>query len=374
MTILLVGGGTGGHIIPLLAVAHELKALDPKLRIVAVIDKATTFGHVLDNSTDIDAVKRISAGKLRRYPNQTFVQTILDFKTIFLNIRDAFRVVVGFFEAMHVLGAEKPAKIFIKGGFVAVPIGLASKVRGIPFITHDSDAEPGLANRVIGRWAQKHLVGMPKELYGYPQSKTIQVGIPVGRDFTPVTGTKRAEYRSQLGIKTDAHVVLVTGGSQGAKALNDVVAAGLEDLLKLPKLQVIHQTGKQQQGLPADTDRYTKLEFIPNMHTYTGAADVVVTRAGSFMAELAAQEKTAVVIPAPHLAGGHQVKNASILADKEAALVIDESKAQNNPGLLVDAIKNLLNDPKKSKLLRANLHALYPSDAAKKIAIEITTR
>lgn len=299
------------------------------------------------------------------------MQTLLDFKTIALNIRDSFRVLVGFFEALQILRKEQPFNIFIKGGFVAVPLGLAAHAQGRSFITHDSDAEPGLANRVISRWADKHLVGMPKELYTYPQEKTIQVGIPVGRDFTPLTAQQVSEYKKQLGLARATKLVLVTGGSQGATALNKLVAKTLKDLLAVPGVHVIHQTGKYQTGLPKDSDRYTKLEFIPNMHIYTGASDVVVTRAGSFLAELAAQIKPAVVVPAPHLAGGHQVKNARIVSDKDAAVVITEAEAERQPGLLVDAISGVLTDKKRATALGVNLQSIYPADAAKKIANEI---
>lgn len=328
---------------------------------------------MLDDSSDIDSVKRISAGKFRRYPNQTLLQTLLDVKTTALNIRDAFRVGIGFFEALKVISTEKPAKIFIKGGFVAVPVGLAAHIKKQAFITHDSDAEPGLANRIIGKWAKKHLVGMPKELYSYPQDKTLQVGIPVGKDFTAVSTKQAADYKKQLGITPEAHLVLVTGGSQGATTLNRIVGLALDELLTLPKLHIIHQTGKHQDGLAEDSERYTKVSFIPIMHLYTGAADVIVTRAGSFMAELAAQTKTAVVVPAPHLAGGHQVKNAQILSNKDAAVVITEDKARRDTSVLTDTIRELLADRKRSNTLAANLHALYPSDAAKKIATEIIT-
>lgn len=276
---------------------------------------------------------------------------------------------MGFFEAITLVGKESPTKIFIKGGFVAVPVGLAAHIKKIPFITHDSDAEPGLANRIIGRWAKAHLVGMPAALYAYPAEKTLQVGIPVGKDFQIVTAAQQAEYKQQLGLSKGAQLVLVTGGSQGATALNHIVASSLNDLLSShSKLHIIHQTGKNQVSLPADNDRYTKVAFIPSMHVYTGAADLIVTRAGSFMAELAAQKKPAIAVPAPHLAGGHQVKNAKGLAKAKAALIIEEAAAEKKPQLLNDAVSRILSDKKYADELAKNLHQQYPSDAANKIA------
>lgn len=339
------------------------------LKIVAVIDKTTSFGGLLDDSPDIDRVVRISAGKLRRYPNQSFLETLFDIKTILLNLRDMVRVGIGLFEALRLIKKEQPARIFVKGGFVAVPVGIAAHLKKIPFITHDSDAEPGLANRLIARWAERHLVGMPVQLYSYPPDKTEQVGIPVGKDFGPISNKKQQELKEQLGIPVTSQLVLVTGGSQGATALNQIISKVLDDVLaRNPKLHIIHQTGNNQSNLQADTNRYTKVAFIPAMHVYTGAADVVVTRAGSFMAELAIQSKPAVVIPAPHLAGGHQVKNANGLSDASAAVVIEEVKAQDKPQLLIESITRLLTDKKYAIELGTNLHKQYPSNAAKKIA------
>jgi UDP-N-acetylglucosamine--N-acetylmuramyl-(pentapeptide) pyrophosphoryl-undecaprenol N-acetylglucosamine transferase len=104
------------------------------------------------------------------------------------------------------------------------------------------------------------------------------------------------------------------------------------------------------------------------MHIYTGAADIVVTRAGSFMAELAAQGRAAIVVPAPHLAGGHQIKNAKILSERKAAKVLDEGKALRKPQLLSDLIKELLKDTGQARALANNLHTVYPGGAAQKIA------
>jgi UDP-N-acetylglucosamine--N-acetylmuramyl-(pentapeptide) pyrophosphoryl-undecaprenol N-acetylglucosamine transferase len=213
-----------------------------------------------------------------------------------------------------------------------------------------------------------HLVGMPVELYPYPKKQTIQVGIPVGKDFRSVSDKQQAVYKEQIGVKKTERLILVTGGSQGATALNAIIAGAIEDLLKLPDVRVIHQTGKHQTGLPENSDRYTKVEFISTMHIYTGAADIVVTRAGSFMAELAAQGRAAIVVPAPHLAGGHQIKNAKILSERKAAKVLDEGKALRKPQLLSDLIKELLKDTGQARALANNLHTVYPGGAAQKIA------
>jgi UDP-N-acetylglucosamine--N-acetylmuramyl-(pentapeptide) pyrophosphoryl-undecaprenol N-acetylglucosamine transferase len=178
MTIVVTGAGSGGHITPVLAVAHELKKQQEDIRIVYIGQKGDSLADVPAADQNIDEVFLIQAGKLRRYHGEGWRQ-LLDLPTMWKNIRDAGRVVVGLFQSFNLLRKIRPEVIFIKGGFVGVPVGLAAAVLRIPYITHDSDALPGLANRIIAPWAKKHAVGLPKEVYSYPPDKTITVGVPL---------------------------------------------------------------------------------------------------------------------------------------------------------------------------------------------------
>src|SRR5690606_12676531 len=119
---------------------------------------------------------------------------------------------------------HRPDALFVKGGFVGVPLGLAAAMLKIPYITHDSDAVPGLANRLIARWAKAHAVAMPKEAYGYPANKTFHVGTPIASVYEPVTADRQARYKKSFGLPKTAKVLLVTGGGLGAKRLNVAVA------------------------------------------------------------------------------------------------------------------------------------------------------
>src|SRR5579862_7870303 len=182
MTILLSGGGSGGHITPLLAVAAELKKLQPDIHIIYVGQRGDKLADIPAHDHNIDEVHTVRAGKFRRYHGEGIKQ-VLDVQTVLKNVRDAGRVVRGLDESRRLLKRLKPDLVFIKGGFVGVPVGLAAAQLHIPFITHDSDAVPGLANRIIARWATAHAVALPKELYNYPADKTFTVGVPISSDF-----------------------------------------------------------------------------------------------------------------------------------------------------------------------------------------------
>lgn len=368
---MLVGGGTGGHIMPLLAVANELKNIQQDIKIIAVIDKSTQFGHILKESQHISDVIRISAGKFRRYHNQSLITSLLDIKTNMLNIRDVWRTLTGYFEALKIIKKYQPSVIFIKGGFVSVPVGLAAWQKKIPYVTHDSDAQPGLANRIIARWSKRLLVGMPEYMYSYPKSKVRQVGIPVSKDYGKISIAQKQIYRKQIGITNKMKLILVIGGSQGSQQINQIIANNLKELLKKNTIMLIHQTGLDINKSQKKLERYRPIKYIDKLHIYSAAADLVITRAGSIMAELARQAKSCIVIPAPHLAGGHQLKNAEILVKNKAAIVLDENDLINNPQKLSDTIQELINDTQQLNDLGINLQRTYPDGAAKNIAEEL---
>src|SRR5665213_914894 len=199
MTIVLTGGGSGGHITPLLAVAHELKQLHPGSRVIYIGQRGDSLADIPAQHPDIDEVYNVRAGKFRRYSGEGLKQ-LLDVSTVLKNVRDSGRVVMGLVGARRLLKRLKPDVIFIKGGFVGVPVGLAAAQLNIPFITHDSDAIPGLANRIIARWATAHAVALPKSAYDYPPDKTFTVGVPISHEFQPLSAALQKKYRQQLDI------------------------------------------------------------------------------------------------------------------------------------------------------------------------------
>ncbi len=320
-------------------------------------------------SSDIKAVTVISAGKLRRYPNQTRLQKIFDIQTALLNVRDVFRTLRGCIQAVRALGKIKPDIIFVKGGFVGVPVGIAAHIKRLPFITHDSDTKPGLANRIISRWAVLHAVGMPSQYYTYPAQKTVHVGIPLIKDYKHVTDKLKTAYRHDLSIPAKSKVITVTGGSQGAARLNHVFSKIVPELLTDNSVYILHQTGKLTEGLPPASTHYQRFEYHDDLYKVTGAADVVIARAGaSTLAELAAQGKATIIVPSPYLASGHQLQNAQLLEDNRAGIVLDEKKILDNPTILLDSIRQLLGNADERDRLGKNLSSLYLTDSAKRIS------
>jgi UDP-N-acetylglucosamine--N-acetylmuramyl-(pentapeptide) pyrophosphoryl-undecaprenol N-acetylglucosamine transferase len=327
MKVVVTGGGSGGHITPVLAVAHELKRLQPGVEIDYISQTGDSFADVAEQDKNIDHVYSVRAGKFRRYHGEGWKQ-LLDVPTLYKNLRDAVFVLFGIAQSYRLLGRLRPDVIFTRGSFVSVPVCLAARLRGIPYITHDSDAIPSLANRIIGHGARLHAVAMPKEVYSYAPDKTLTVGVPISRQFHEFSDAEAAQSRQQLGLEEASQVLLITGGGLGAQRVNSAAVTCAPALLKrYPGLYIVHIAGRlSEQEIrqqykhelpPKEQKRVVVKGFVSNMHLYAGASDIIVTRSGATtMAEFAVMAKACVVVPAPHLTGGHQLKNAQVLADR----------------------------------------------------------
>ncbi len=370
--IVLSGGGSGGHITPILAVAHQLKAANADIKTVYIGEKGGVFKDLTDTSSDIDATFAVRAGKLRRYHGESWITRLLDVKTNLKNIRDVLYVIIGIFQAWRLLGKVKPSVVFLKGGFVGVPIGVAAGLRKIPIVTHDSDVIPGLANRLVSRWANVHATALPAEDYAYPAEKVVQVGVLVEHAYEYVTPEKKQAYCKQIELPEQARVLLITGGSTGAQRLNEAIRAFIPELLEtFSDLHVIHQVGKGKQGVydGFTHERLHVLEFLRPMYVYMGSADVVVARSSAnTIAELGVQGKASIVVPSPFLTGGHQLENAKRLEAQGVALVVQEQDMLNSQiGLLAKISKLFTNDQERLALAKA-IHAEVIPNAAERLA------
>ncbi len=319
-----------------------------------------------------DAQKKIFAGKFRRYHGESWGKRLFDIKTNLQNIRDLFYVTLGMFESVVLLIREKPDVILLKGGFVGMPVGLAAALLRIPFITHDSDALPGLANRVVARWARWHATGMPASFYKYKEGTVKYVGVLVGEAYKFVTEERCHDYRRELGIPLDATVLMVTGGSNGSQKLNQAMAQHIVALkAKYPKLHVLHQTGNGKEDVyseiyPDGVDWIVAQDLFKQMYRYSGAADVVITRAGAnTLAEFGVQGKACVVVPNPLLTGGHQLINAAELEKHQAVVVIKETELAER---FEPVLTELLEDDKLRRTYGKKLRGLSKVDAAETLA------
>jgi UDP-N-acetylglucosamine--N-acetylmuramyl-(pentapeptide) pyrophosphoryl-undecaprenol N-acetylglucosamine transferase len=377
--IVLTGAGSGGHITPLLAVAAELRRRRPEARLVYIGQRGDSLGDIAAKHEAFDKVYTIHAGKFRRYHGEGLRQ-LLDLATLFKNARDAVYALMGTYESWRLLKRLQPNVIFIKGGFVGVPVGLAAARLHIPYITHDSDAVPGLANRIISRWAKRHAVALPTEVYSYPADTTVMTGIPLQKEFKPVTDKLRQQYRHELALPATAPLLFTIGGGLGAQRVNQALASAIPHLIReFPELRVVQAAGRNHEGTvtaeyqkelsAAEQGRVQVFGYIEDVYRYSGAADVIITRAGATnLAEFALQGKACIVVPSPVLVGGHQLKNAQYLADQRAAIVIGEDELQADPNRLARLVSDLLRDPARQKQLAGRLADFAKPDATEELA------
>lgn len=380
MTIVLTGGGSGGHITPILAVAAELKQLNPELRLVYVGQKGDGLIDIPANDPSIDEVHTVRAGKFRRYHGEGWRQ-LLDFKTVGLNVRDAVYVVIGLLQSFWLLRRLKPSIIFSRGGFVSVPVCLGGKLNAVPYITHDSDSIPSLANRLIARWAVLHATALPEEVYPYPRDKTVMVGIPVNSAYERVTPALQQQYRRELGMDAYEQVLLVTGGGNGAARLNrDIFDNAVPLLGAFPMLCIVHIAGRTLEAETSawydkvldggDRQRVRVLGFVADLHRYSGAANLIIARGGATnLAEFAIQGKACLVIPPSQLIWA--IKNAEVLSERGAIELLTEEQSEQERRL-ASVIQALLTDTQRLEQLSATLHRFARPQAARDLAEKIS--
>ena len=369
------GGGTAGHTTPLVAVANELEACarrrGTRVELHYIGQKGDTNAQVLDRANPSIVMHSVRAGKYRRYHNRSWWHSMLDVKTNVLNVRDVLFVLIGFLQSFRLLRRIKPDIVFCKGGFVVVPVGFAAGLLGIPYITHDSDTVPGLANRLIAKKATLHAVAH-HGIAAYPAKKTIVTGVPVGEKF--LATISRSEARRLLHIDESARVVFVYTGTQGAKCIDDALDSQMDALLADARVQVVHVFGRlnshsmerRYSALSMEKQaRIQKLTFIDNADQYMAASDVIIARAGATsLAECAAVGRAVIVVPAEQLTGGHQVVNAKVFAEANAVVVVRESAI----GSLAETTATLLADTRRRQALEKAIHEFAGHHAARKIA------
>jgi UDP-N-acetylglucosamine--N-acetylmuramyl-(pentapeptide) pyrophosphoryl-undecaprenol N-acetylglucosamine transferase len=326
----------------------------------------------------VDKEYAIFAGKWRRYHGVGVLSHLKDVKTVLKNIRDVFLFCFGLLQSFFILIFWRPDVVFVKGGYVGLPVGLASALLRVPIVTHDSDSIPGLTNRILSRYARLQAVGLPVDLYSdyYLMSKLRFTGVPIKPDFFNLDAQAELNAEDRFGINKGSKVVAFIGGSLGAVRLNEAILLNLRDLLRDQSIYVLWVTGAHQHediikriadyGL--DKNRLKIFAFTDQIHNILAAADVVVSRAGATsIAELAAAAKPTILVPNPYLTGGHQLKNARSLADSGTVLVVTEKQLSDKPTILSEQIFNLFTNNLLRQKLSRNFYSLAVPDATKRI-------
>jgi UDP-N-acetylglucosamine--N-acetylmuramyl-(pentapeptide) pyrophosphoryl-undecaprenol N-acetylglucosamine transferase len=358
MKIGFVGGGTGGHFYPLMAVANELHSdkNNPELYYFgpAPYDEAALSQY------NIQYVY-CPAGKLRRYFSiQNFIDIFRNFLGVFIGTLKLFIIY--------------PDVIFSKGGYTSVPILLAARFLRIPVVIHESDAVPGRANKVAQKQARYIGIAYDDVAQFFPAEKTALVGIPLRPEILDIP----TDPFTNLGIPSDKPLILITGGSSGAERLNDSILLTLESLL--PHYRIFHQTGTKNidemrlivKSLLKDKPDLQENYYLEGMvdgatfSNLLAAATIVITRAGSTtLFEIAHYGKPAIVIPIPEDISRDQRTNAYAYARTGAATVIEEGNL--SPHLLVEEITTIMNDSTKQQTMGEAARQISFPDAAQKI-------
>ncbi len=351
--VALTGGGTGGHVFPIVAVAQEIKRLDPDAQFLWIGSKNGPEAEVAKKA-DI-AFKAVATGKLRRYFSLA-------------NIVDGAKVPVGTAQAHAALGGFQPHVVFSKGGFVSYPTVTAAWLRDMPILLHETDSVPGLANRKLSKRATLIATSYPIVADELPKEKTVFTGNPIRREL--LSGSKERALQ-RFNLTTEKPILVVLGGSQGAMAINKVIYDLLPELL--PHFQVIHQVGpKNIESAKPFADMYgargyrTAGFFEEELADVYAAADIIVSRAGGQLFELAAVGKPSVVIPLQGSASNHQVMNAFAFQKQNAIYMMEEANLTGT--ILLGELLKLFHDTAAQQQLATAIRKFDTPLAAQKLA------
>ena len=364
MNVIFTCGGTGGHINPAIAVANMWKERHPDSNILFI----GASGHMEEKLVP-------AAGyELKTFPTAGMSRR-LNWKGIQNNVKAVTNALGAVNGCKKIIRDFKPDVIVGTGGYASFPALLAGKLMKVPTCVHEANAMPGLTTKLAASWADRVLVCFPESAKHYKHPERIEaVGMPVRREFI---FTDRAKAREELGIGSDEVVIVSTFGSQGARAMNLVVA----DLLKLEQeagfpYRHIHGVGSfgwewfpdklKELGVDATAEALDIREYIYNMPTVMAAADVIISRAGaSSCNEIAASGTPCILIPSPNVTDNHQEKNARAIADRGGAVLMLENACTAEA--LLEQIRRILADKAVAGQMRTALHSCCILDSAERI-------
>jgi len=366
MKILLTGGSSGGHFYPLIAIAEEInrQIREEKLLPVELFfmsDSPYDAEALLENN--ITFIK-IPAGKLRRYFSLS-------------NFSDFFKTFRGIISATRQVFKLYPDVVFSKGAYSSFPVLFAARLLKIPIMIHESDSVPGRTNKWSGKFAKRIAVSYPDTAKFFNASKVAYTGNPIRKT---ISKTPRADAKQFLNMQEDIPTILILGGSLGSQTINEQILNILPRLVE--KYYVIHQTGKnnireivQTAGVVLTESQY-KTRYRPfdyldnlNMGMAAGIANLVISRAGSTIFEIANWGVPSIIIPITDSNGNHQRENAYNYARFGAAVVIEEANLSTN--ILISEIERIMNDKSILEKMMIGAKEFIKPDSAKMIAEEI---
>lgn len=356
--VIISGGGTGGHIYPAVAIANQLRAVNPEAEILFVgaqgrmeMTRVPEAGYKIVGLWISGLQRRLTLDNLS-FPLK-----------VWKSVRASHKIIKEF----------KPDAVVGVGGYASGPLLYAATSQGIPALIQEQNSYAGITNKLLAKRVQKVCVAYPKMEAFFPGDKIVLTGNPVRSDIMNLQG-KREEALQHFNLSPQKKTILIIGGSLGARTINQSIAAGLQSIADAG-CQLIWQTGKafypQAQELEAKykPQGIHALDFIRRMDLAYAAADIVVSRAGALsISELCLAGKPAVLVPSPNVAEDHQTKNAMALVQQDAALLVRDAEAIEK---LVPAALELLKNEKEQQRLHQNILKMARPNAAADIVEEL---
>jgi UDP-N-acetylglucosamine--N-acetylmuramyl-(pentapeptide) pyrophosphoryl-undecaprenol N-acetylglucosamine transferase len=352
-TMMIAGGGTGGHIYPAIAIAREYVGRNPSRRAVFVGTERGLEKTIVPKAGF--PLEVISVGGLKGKGGLEL-------------LRSMARLPIGFVQAFRLVGKHRPNVVLGVGGYSSGPVLMAAVLRRVPTIVHEQNAFPGLTNRLLSRFVKKVAVAFAEALPRMNRPDGVVTGNPVRAEF----------FAARRPAPGSRHRLLIFGGSQGSRVLNDAMTGALLFLSRLKdRLDIVHQTGPNE--LQKVQQAYRTSGAFPNARVVAyldpivdeiAAADLVVSRAGAMtIGELSAIGRPAIFVPFAAATNNHQELNARVVERAGGGLVITESEL--TPERLGHAIEQIINDPDRTRRMGEAARKLATPDAAKKVVDSI---
>ena len=356
--MIISGGGTGGHIFPAVAIANAFR----------------------ERHADADILFVGAEGRMEmtRVPEAGYKIvglwiSGLQRRLTISNLLFPVKLIVSYFKAKSIVKKFRPHAVIGTGGYASGPIMIAATRAGIPSVIQEQNSFAGLTNKQVASKVSKVCVAYEGMEKYFPAEKIVLTGNPVRKDILSIFD-KKEKARNHFGFDPHTKTLLIIGGSQGARTINESILAGIEKIIDA-KVQMIWQTGKgyyetYKNSLSTyDLKRIRVQDFVKEMDLAYAAADVVVSRSGALsVSELCVAGKPCILVPSPNVAEDHQKKNAMALVEKNAAILIEDKEAKN---ALVDAALHLLFDNTKAETLSKNISMLARPNATADIVNEI---
>jgi len=358
LRVIISGGGTGGHIFPAIAIANALMETAPNCDILFVgaegkmeMEKVPAAGY------------KIIGLPVRGFQRRLTLQNFTFF----------FKLISSLFKARKIINDFKPDIVVGVGGFASGPLLRVASMKKIPCLIQEQNSYAGVTNKILASRVNTICVAYEDMERFFPKDKIVYTGNPIRKDLIN-TSIKKEEALIQFNLRGNRKILLILGGSLGARTINRSIEKNINKLIE-NKIQIIWQTGKDYYTKAKEIAKKTEYrdiqvhDFINRMDLVYSVADVVISRAGaSTVSELCMVKKPAILVPSPNVAEDHQTKNAMALVNNNAAMIVEDKDAEV---VLVDEVIKLLNDEFRMNVYKENIAKMAVPDATSRIVEEI---